>query len=215
MPVTTSTSSRPSRGLLPELTGPDQAEVHATHQMTRVVAFAEILGAQLSTLEEPGDQLEQYREAVHHLATLGIGRGLDRMPAALSASNIDDLSTAVLNATEDSPVPDAEWDPLTRILGEELPALLGVSSSSVARYHSGDRRTPDSVAARLHGLTLIVSDLSGSYNDYGIRRWFKRPRRALEGRAPADILHGDWDPDGIDVRAVRNLAAELLGASVQ
>lgn len=215
MPVTTSTSSRPSRGLLPEQTGPDQAEGHMTHQMTRVIAFAETLGAQLPKPEEPGDQLEQYREAVRHLAALDIGRELDRISATLPASDIDTFSTAVLDAAEDSPVPDAEWDPLTRILGEELPALLGVSSSSVARYHSGDRRTPDSVAARLHALTLIVSDLSGSYNDYGIRRWFKRSRRALEGRAPADILRGDWDPDGTDVRAVRNLAAELLGASVQ
>jgi hypothetical protein len=108
----------------------------------------------------------------------------------------------------------AEWGPLGEVLADDLAALVGVSASSLARYRTGERATPDEVAARLHVLTLIVSDLSGSYNDFGIRRWFKRSRQALGGRAPGEILSGDWDPQSEDVVAVRQLASSLLGASI-
>lgn len=115
------------------------------------------------------------------------------------------------NSVEDSPMPDSEWVGLSERLSDLLPGLVGASPSSVSRYRSNVRPTPDSVAVRLHVLALIVTDLAGSYNDFGIRRWFQRPRAALNGQAPIDILTGAWDPDSDDVQRVRRLAGWLTG----
>lgn len=117
----------------------------------------------------------------------------------------------VAQAIEDSPLPDSEWTGLSETLGDLLPGLVGVSPSSVGRYRSGARPTPDLVAVRLHTIALIVTDLAGSYNDFGIRRWFTRTREALDGRRPADILSGEWDPDSDEVQRVRRLAGWLTG----
>ncbi len=82
-------------------------------------------------------------------------------------------------ALEASPVPKFEWAGLGRVLDrEQLASLLAVSLSSLNRYQSGDRETPDAIAARLHFLALVIGDLAGSYNDIGIRRWFGRKRSA-------------------------------------
>lgn len=106
------------------------------------------------------------------------------------------------------------WTELTDILGEDqLGELLGISASSVRRYGEATRTTPQPVAARLHVLALLVADLSGAYNDYGIRRWFARPRSQLDGLSPAQVLTGDWDPDGDDVARLRALAAALVAPS--
>ena len=108
-------------------------------------------------------------------------------------------------------MPDSEWAPLTQALGEELLAqLVGISPSSLLRYAA--RATPDDVAARLHFLALLVADLAGGYNDYGVRRWFTRPRAALGGQAPRDLLGAGFDPEGADAARLRDLAAGLLGA---
>src|SRR2546421_1964778 len=109
-----------------------------------------------------------------------------------------------------SPAPDVEWKPLRRLLGELLLArLLGISASSVDRYESGARRTPDDVAARLHHVALIVSDLAGAYNEFGIRRWFDRPRTLLGGKSPKQLLGASWRPENEPARRVRALAASL------
>lgn len=92
---------------------------------------------------------------------------------------------------------------------EDLGSLLGVSASSVQRYAAGTRATPDDVALRLHWLALVVADLSGSYNSFGIRRWFQRPRSRLKGSAPSGVLTEGWDPEDSDARAVADLAREL------
>ena len=77
------------------------------------------------------------------------------------------------DALDASPVPASEWPGLVNILGIDLLArLVGVSAVSVRRYASGNRPTPDDIAARLHFLALVVGDLAGAYNDIGIRRWF-------------------------------------------
>jgi transcriptional regulator with XRE-family HTH domain len=112
---------------------------------------------------------------------------------------------------EESLFPETEWRRLLEIFDRDgLAALVGVSPSSVARYARGERRTPDEAAARLHLLALIAGDLAGAYNNLGIRRWFERPRTALDGRTPADLLRGRWRPDGPDVLRVRALARALL-----
>ena len=110
-------------------------------------------------------------------------------------------------------MPDSEWAPLTQALGEELLAqLVGISSSSLRRYAAHARATPDDVAGRLHFLALLVADLAGGYNDYGVRRWFTRSRAALGGQAPRDLLGPGFDPEGADAARLRDLAAGLLGA---
>jgi hypothetical protein len=124
------------------------------------------------------------------------------------AAAVDQINDQI----EMSPQPAGEWAPVTRTLGEELLAsLIGVSTSSVRRYAAGARATPQDVAERLHYLALLLADLAGSYNDFGMRRWFTRPRSQLGGRAPAELL-GDFDPDGPDPAAAARLASTLVGA---
>ena len=124
------------------------------------------------------------------------------------------LLKTMIAALEASPVPKFEWGGVARVFdAEPLAALLNVSASSLKRYQSGERTTPDPIAARLHFLALVVGDLAGSYNDIGIRRWFHRKRSQLDGRAPAAFLKGAWDPDDEGPARVRKLARELVSLS--
>ncbi len=118
-------------------------------------------------------------------------------------------------ALDESPAPAYEWHTLHNKLGLNLlTKLLGVSESSVQRYLSGNRSTPDMVAARLHFLAFIVGDLSGAYNDIGVRRWFDRPRKRLDGKSPALLLAGSWLPEDEDPLRVRELARSLVSSPV-
>ena len=118
-----------------------------------------------------------------------------------------------MEALNESPVPDREWRAVERVLGlESMAQLMGISVSSARRYFTGTRTTPDTVAARLHFLAFVVGDLAGAYNDVGVRRWFHRPRKLLNGNTPAQLLGDDWGPDDDGPRQVRELAA-ALGAS--
>ena len=158
-------------------------------------------------------QLEQLRSG---LAEAGIGQVLmaeldqprSREPARLAA-----LVTQINEALEQSPVPAHEWPSLMRVFGLDLLVrLLGVSASSARRYLSGERATPDAVAARLHFLALVAGDLAGAYNDVGVRRWFDRPRSRLGGTSPAEALGDDWSPDDPEAREVRDLASALVSS---
>jgi len=114
---------------------------------------------------------------------------------------------------EQSPAPNVEWKPLERFLGPGLLAdLLEISSSSLARYESGDRRTPDDVADRLHSLALLVSDLAGAYNEFGVRRWFERRRGLLGGRSPKEMLGKGWTSSSDRAQQVRALASSLTAS---
>ena len=150
------------------------------------------------------------------LVLAGIAR---RDVAALEDADPGDFAAVaalvgrVGDALEASPHPDSEWGAVTARLGDELVSrLCHVSASSLARYATGVRATPDPVAHRLHHLALVTADLAGSYNDRGIRRWFDRPRPQLAGATPASLLTGDWDPDDPGPRQVAELAAALVGA---
>lgn len=169
--------------------------------LQRVVSFDGVLHRDKNApveLRAVRDPAEEYRGAVARLQSLGIGRAV-----ASSAERM-------LGAIVASPVPEAEWEPMTAIFGDDLPALVGTSASSMARYRSGARSTPDAVAERLHVITQVTSDLAGSYNDYGVRRWFRRSRTQLDGHAPSEILTGEWDAEGADVLRVRRLATALI-----
>ena len=114
---------------------------------------------------------------------------------------------------DDSPVPEHEWGSAKRYFDNDgLARLLDISPASVNRYASGERATPQTVATRLHWLMLVVGDLLGSYNAFGVRRWFERPRTALGGHSPEGVLTGTlsgWTPEQPEVIRVRELARAL------
>lgn len=154
---------------------------------------------------------------VERVREVGVARGpalrLDNV-AVPSEAEVEALLRVVVAALEASPVAKYEWPAVSRVLEpEQLAALLDISVSSLRRYLSGERETPDAVAARLHHLALIVGDLSGAYNDVGVRRWFTRPRAALGDRSPASLLAGDWAPEDSAPQQVRALARALVTLS--
>ena len=134
----------------------------------------------------------------------------------LSSSDIDAYLAAATHALEESPVPKPELTKLNSMLdGDLLATLLHIGSASLQRYQKGERTTPDEVAARAHFLTNIVGRLEGTYNDFGVRRWFQRPRSTLKGRSPAQILSSPWTPESEGARQIQGLAESLehLGAT--
>jgi hypothetical protein len=145
---------------------------------------------------------------LHRAAVAG---SLERLPT--DAGSMVRLLLEANTVLEDSPLPAQEWPAVRAVLGDALLArLCGISEVSLRRYAGSIRPTPDPVAQRLHTLALIVADLRGGYNDYGIRRWFQRPRAQLGGRAPADLLMAGWTPDSPGVRQLRELAGALTGS---
>lgn len=107
---------------------------------------------------------------------------------------------------------DEIWSGLRASLGDELLAqLLRVPSSSLAAY--ARNTAPHGVEARARYLATVVQHLSGTYNSWGIRRWFERPRALLDGVSPLQVLGdgGDWTPDSPGAADVAPLALALLG----
>lgn len=181
-----------------------------------LITTAEAMGL-LGEMEIHRLDLATFRRVVDRIAAAGIGTEIQ---AALSAptdgqepAEIGQLLGRLAVAIEESPVPAHEWGSLERLFGaERLASLLDISPASVRRYQAGSRETPDPIAARLHFLATLVGDLAGAYNEFGIRRWFERSRTLLDGRKPADLLHGEWDPESRDAQRLRELARSL-GAS--
>lgn len=161
------------------------------------------------------------RDTIRQLAGKVRSAGIAISPADVlrnvanpSDDDVAALLEMIVAALEASPAPKYEWKGLARIFPpDDLAGLLGISASSLKRYQSGDRDTPDVIAARLHFLALVVGDLAGSYNDVGIRRWFERKRTQLDGRSPAALLKGEWDPDGDAALRIRELARHLVALS--
>jgi hypothetical protein len=117
----------------------------------------------------------------------------------------------LLDALESSPLPEREIERLAAVLGfPRLGELAAVSEPSLRRYAAGERQVPDAVAQRLHFLAVVTAILRGSFNEFGIRRWFDRRRQAIGNRTPARMLRGDWTPDEPDPEAVMDLAVGLL-----
>ena len=153
---------------------------------------------------------------------IGANAGLILAPLAVEpAQAIDDATQRrvadgldrLSEALEASATPSTEWPSMRGVFGDEvLVELLGVGASSLRRYASGERATPDEVAARLHWLAMVVADLAGAYNDFGIRRWFERPRSQLDGKSPRQTLGAAWTPEDAAAARVRALAAVLSGA---
>lgn len=187
-------------------------EARVARLAVQLVALAETLGLLPLSTASPADR-DQIDAALNAFAEVGIGRTPVALGNRVAPDGLLQLLTEVLAAIEESPLPQFEWPSLTQIFGDELLArLVGVSLSSVHRYRNGERTTPDVAAARLHLLALITADLAGSYNDFGIRRWFQRPRSVLGGVSPAEVLSGDWSPDDDGAQEVRRLGASLLAS---
>jgi hypothetical protein len=177
----------------------------------RLLGLAEAMG-----MLEPGQPIARLDRAsieapVRRLIGQGIGRN-----AGMELAGTDDperLAALLDRLYEEllaSPSPQTEARSLGDLLGLELLGqLVGASLSSLRRYAAGERGVPDSVAARLHHLAVVVSHLAGGYNDFGIRRWFVRPRAQLAGQSPAEVLHGDWDAEDAQPQAVLHLAEAL------
>jgi hypothetical protein len=134
---------------------------------------------------------------------------LDSATAAMMQAEVGKL----IEVLEESPAPASEWARMREIFGDEmLSEFLGTSTASIRRYASGSRETAQPVAERLHWLAMVVSDLAGAYNAYGMRRWFERPRTQLDGRSPRQLLGKAWSVDDESAKRVRALAAALSGA---
>jgi len=202
------TDVRTTSDLVPVLLGDPAAAWLAVRIATRAEAMG-LLGS-WSARERMADAIG---DAFDALARAGIAR---RELASIDGAPPGELAAIlgrVAGALEASPIPDTEWSAVTFRLGDELTGrLCHVSPSSLARYASGVRATPDPVAARLHHVALVVADLAGSYNDRGIRRWFERPRPQLDGATPVSLLREGWDPDDPGPQQVACLAAALAGA---
>jgi hypothetical protein len=159
-------------------------------------------------LEELAELLR--RRGVASRATASLARA---MQEPLNDVELIDALRATLDAVDASPHPEGEWAPARELLGDELLArLLRISASSLRRYAAGDRRTPDEVAWRLHLVARLLAALVGSYNDYGIRRWFDRRRSALDGATPAELLERAETEDDERLERLLALAEQLTGA---
>jgi hypothetical protein len=158
--------------------------------------------------------LPSFRKIVRYIHRAGIARGIQlELDNGAGGMELERTLERLNLALAESPAPAFEWTRLTEVLGLEfLSRLLGTSLSSTRRYRAATRTTPDEVAARLHCLSLIVGDLSGAYNEIGIRQWFERKRAQLDGHAPSDWLKGRWKPTQIGPRRVQDLARALLAS---
>ena len=162
--------------------------------------------------------LELIRSIALEASTAGVGRNaalalMDR--GQMTPARLATLISRLDSALAESPMPERELGGLLRVYGYEgLATLLDTSVASLRRYASASRTVPDEIADRIHYIALVTSDLAGSYNDFGLRRWWERPRTALDGRSPRSALGTAWDPDGPSAVSVAELARSLTGGSI-
>jgi len=145
----------------------------------------------------------------------GIRRALSN-PQSDAREVIDEFK-GLFDALGENPAPQQESRALLRIFdADQLAELLVISPTSMQRYARGDRQPPEAVVERVHWLALVVGYLTGTYNRYGVRRWFERPRQALGGVSPKQALlnHPEWTPDSEGARRVEELAKSLIGMPV-
>ena len=203
---------RSARGLL---TDPELGAL-AVAALIRADAMG-LLSRQITSLDE-----ESLQNIETGMAEVGIDsvfmkeyRHLSRResegrPSCSQQQQLVDLLRRVVKVLDDSPVPAHEWPVLQKTLGPELLGrLLGVSETEAGSYDFDARLVPDEIAARLHFLAFVATDLAGSYSDEGIRRWFDRKRERLDGSSPAELLCKSWSPEDDKAREVRELAEAL------
>ena len=187
--------------------------------LTRASAMGVLAGATVTQID--AQTVQRVLAALHKqgligAATLALAPLLKKGPARLDAATAERMADSVeqlVAVLDDSPAPASEWAPMRAVFGDDaLGEMLGIAPASLRRYAAGERATPQATAERLHWLAMVVSDLAGSYNDFGMRRWFERPRTQLGGKSPRALLGARWAPDDKAARQVRELAATLSGA---
>ena len=95
---------------------------------------------------------------------------------------------------------------LLEVLGEELLGhLVGLPAASISQAIAEGQ-----VAERLAWIGQVVWYLQGTYNNSGIRRWFRRSRPQLEGRSPVQALVQGWRAESASAVTVLRLAKELV-----
>ena len=174
----------------------------------------------MGLLDEPIRELsaEVVRKVARKLAQLGLASDLAARLTAVkpSANEWSRYLDAALLALEESPVPAAELTKLNSTLGHELLAgILGISAASLQRYQNGERQAPDDIAERAHFLTSVIAALEGIYNEFGVRRWFERPRSAFKGKTARQLMGEGWAPGDEPARRILAAAESLqeLGAT--
>jgi hypothetical protein len=166
--------------------------------------------------QEPVDRLdlELLRRIAREASSEGIGQdaAVALLQGNLEAQDLVGLIERLEESLAQSALPEREVPALLGVFDrDELAALVGTSAVSLGRYLAGSRRWPDDLAARIHWLAMVVSDLQGAYNRFGVRRWFDRERVQLDGRSPRQVLGERWDPASPEAERVRRLAAALAG----
>ena len=196
--------------------GPFDSPVVARLAVT-VLTRAEAMG--LLPAKETIERLDMdtFRRLVEGIAQAGIGNGLLADLAASSSPNPRQLAVTLqklAEALDASPTPACEWAGVNGVLGGEvLASLLGISSSSVRRYLSGNRATSrwDRGSPPLPG-TGHRRPCGGLPMTSASARWFQRPRKLLDSRSPAQLLDGTWQPEDPGPQRVRDLAAALVSS---
>ena len=187
--------------------------------LTRASAMGVLAGAAVTQID--AQAVQRVLAALHKQGLIGaapvaLAPLLKKGPAQLDAATAERMADSVeqlVAVLDESPAPASEWSPMRAVFGDDvLGDLLGIAPASLRRYAAAERSTPQATAERLHWLAIVVSDLAGSYNDFGMRRWFERPRTQLGGKSPRALLGARWTPDDKSAQQVRKLAATLSGA---
>ena len=187
--------------------------------VTRASAMGVLAGATVTQID--AQAVQRVLTALHKQGLIGaapvaLAPLLKKGPALLDAATAERMAASVeqlVAVLDESPAPASEWAPMRAVFGDDvLGDLLGIAPASLRRYAAAERATPQATAERLHWLAMVVSDLAGSYNDFGMRRWFERPRTQLGGKSPRALLGARWTPDDKTALQVRALAATLSGA---
>ena len=108
------------------------------------------------------------------------------------------------------------WDNVQDTLGFDLTSLLitgeedlGAARRKLFEYDEDPHSLPEEVAERFNFIAKILNYLAGSFNDFGMKRWFLRKRAQLNGLRPMDILKGNWKPEDPEPQKVLALAEAL------
>jgi len=174
--------------------------------------------------DQESGRIELSRDFLHDLMRSLRLEGIAAVPTArllevtrgdeIDDDDLLDALRATIAAIDASPRPQGEWGPAREMLGDDLLAgITRISESSLRRYASGERRTPDDAAWRLHLVARLLASLVGSFNEYGVRRWFQRPRHVLGGATPGEILQQAESEEDEQLQHVMALADQLLGAA--
>lgn len=89
---------------------------------------------------------------------------------------------------------------------------LSQANTLELEQHAGGG-APGAVEARARFVFTVLCHLRGTYNVWGVRRWFVRRRAALDGKSPLEALsdEGAWSPESPAAMDVSKLARALLG----